>query len=142
MATEKQEFKWVGTRPIRPDGMDKVSGRGKFGADLHLPGMLVGRVLRSPHAHADIISMDTKTASNLPGVIGVFTGKGYAEAELGNVAGNSPPKRRNGDPGFRPPRPAKTSERVRHVGQLFAMVVAETINAAKDAIEAIDVEYK
>ena len=48
------ELKWIGTRPIRPDGVDKVTGRAKFGADLILPGMLVGRVLRSPHAHARI----------------------------------------------------------------------------------------
>ena len=119
-----------------------LTGQGRYTDDIKLPFETHAVFLRSPHAHADIISMDTKTASNLPGVIGVFTGKGYAEAELGNVAGNSPPKRRNGEPGFRPPRPAMTSERVRHVGQLFAMVVAETINAAKDAIEAIDVEYK
>ena len=53
------EFKWVGTRPIRPDGVDKVTGRAKFGADLAMAGQLVGKVLRSPHAHARIRSIDT-----------------------------------------------------------------------------------
>ena len=48
------EFKWVGTRPLRPDGVDKVTGRAKFGADLAMAGQLVGRVLRSPHPHARI----------------------------------------------------------------------------------------
>ena len=48
----RTSFKVVGTRPIRPDGVDKVTGRAKFGADLQLPGMLIGKVLRSPHAHA------------------------------------------------------------------------------------------
>ena len=48
-------MKWVGTRPIRPDGVDKVTGRAKFGADLILPGMLVGKILRSPRAHATIV---------------------------------------------------------------------------------------
>ena len=60
MGNESQEFKWIGKRPIRPDGVDKVTGRAKFGADLHLPGMLIGRVLRSPHAHARILSINTE----------------------------------------------------------------------------------
>ena len=50
----EREFKVVGTRPLRPDGVDKVTGRAKFGADLHVANMLVGKVLRSPHAHARI----------------------------------------------------------------------------------------
>ena len=77
MATEKHEFKGVGTRPIRPDGMDKVTGRAKFGADLHLPGMLIGRVLRSPHAHAKILSVDTSDAEKLPGVKAVVSGSDF-----------------------------------------------------------------
>ena len=52
-------FKWVGTRPVRPDGVPKVTGRALYGADLTMPGMLVGRILRSPHAHARIRSIDT-----------------------------------------------------------------------------------
>src|SRR5262249_34146069 len=52
-ATTKS-FKWVGTRPVRPDGVPKVTGRALYGADLAMPGMLVGRILRSPHAHARI----------------------------------------------------------------------------------------
>ena len=60
-------YKWVGTRPIRPDGLDKVTGKARFGADLMLPGMLEGAVLRSPHAHARIVSIDTEAASRCPG---------------------------------------------------------------------------
>src|SRR6266480_3358173 len=59
-ATHK--FKIVGSRPVRPDGIDKVTGRAKFGADANAPGMLVGKILRSPHAHAKIRSIDTSTA--------------------------------------------------------------------------------
>ena len=80
MATAKQEtgngnglLKYVGTRPVRPDGVDKVTGRAKFGADFSLPGMLVGRVLRSPHAHARIRSIDTSKARALTGVKAVVT---------------------------------------------------------------------
>ncbi len=63
----------VGTSPIRPDGVDKVTGRAQFGADIHLPGMLYGVVLRSPHAHARIVAIDTRVAEALPGVKAVMT---------------------------------------------------------------------
>ena len=56
-------FDWVGTRPVRPDGVDKVTGRARFGADLAMQGQLVGRVLRSPHPHARIRSIDTSAAA-------------------------------------------------------------------------------
>ena len=64
-ATERP-FKWVGTRPVRPDGVPKVTGRALYGADLTMPGMLVGRILRSPHAHARIRSIDIAKAAALP----------------------------------------------------------------------------
>ena len=66
-------LKWIGTRPPRPDGVDKVTGRARFGADLSLPGMLVGKVLRSPLPHARIRSIDTSKAEALPGVKAVIT---------------------------------------------------------------------
>ena len=73
MTSVTTELKWVGKSPLRPDGPDKVTGRAKFGADLMLPGMLVGKVLRSPHAHAVIKSIDTSKAEALPGVKAVIT---------------------------------------------------------------------
>jgi CO/xanthine dehydrogenase Mo-binding subunit len=66
-------FKWIGTRPERPDGADKVTGRARFGADFNLPGQLVGKVLRSPYPHAIIVSIDTSRAEALPGVKAVVT---------------------------------------------------------------------
>ena len=68
-----KRFKWIGTRPIRPDGVPKVTGRAQYGADLKLPGMLYGKVLRSPHAHARILSIDTSAAEAMPGVKAVMT---------------------------------------------------------------------
>src|ERR1700679_1255688 len=68
-----KRFKWVGTRPIRPDGVPKVTGRAMYGADLKLPGMLYGKILRSPHAHARIRKIDTAKAAALPGVKAVVT---------------------------------------------------------------------
>ena len=70
-------FKVIGTRPIRHDGLDKVTGRAKYGADINLPGMLHGKILRSPHAHARIRSIDTSAAEKLPGVKAVATGKDF-----------------------------------------------------------------
>ena len=71
--TEQRLFKVVGTRVARPDGIDKVTGRARFGADMSAPGMLIGAVLRSPHAHARIRSIDTSAAEALPGVHAVVT---------------------------------------------------------------------
>jgi len=63
---DKDALKVVGTRPIRPDGVDKVTGRASYGADLAMPGMLHGAVLRSPHAHARIVSIDTTRPQRSP----------------------------------------------------------------------------
>ena len=68
----EREFKVVGTRPPRPDGVDKVTGRAKFGADLHMANMLAGKVLRSPHAHARINAIDASKALALHGVKAKF----------------------------------------------------------------------
>src|SRR3972149_4830600 len=66
-------YQYIGTRPIRHDGVDKVTGRASYGADLAMPGMLRGAVLRSPHAHARIVSIDTGPAEAVPGVKAVLT---------------------------------------------------------------------
>src|SRR4029077_20335787 len=58
-----KQFKWVGPRPVRPDGVPKVTGLAQYGSDLAMPGMLVGHILRSPHAHARIRSIDTSRAA-------------------------------------------------------------------------------
>src|SRR2546422_2825434 len=77
--TNGQSQTYVGTRTIRPDGVDKVTGRARFGADFNLPGQLIGRVLRSPHPHARIISIDTSRAEALPGVKAVITRDDFAD---------------------------------------------------------------
>ena len=74
------EFNVVGTRPIRPDGADKVTGRARYGADTtNLPGLLYGKILRSPHSHAVIKSIDTAEAEALPGVRGIVTAADWPE---------------------------------------------------------------
>jgi len=88
------EFRVVGTRPIRHDGEDKVTGRAKYGADYNLPGMLHGKVLRSPHAHALIKSINTAKALRHPGVHAVITGADFPEvkgamAQVGELVVNT-----------------------------------------------------
>ena len=73
MDGQTREYKWIGQRTVRPDGVDKVTGRANFGADFSLPGMLVGKVLRSPHAHARILSIETGKARAVAGVKAVIT---------------------------------------------------------------------
>jgi CO/xanthine dehydrogenase Mo-binding subunit len=67
IAPSRQEFRVVGTRPVRHDGTDKVTGRAVYGADYTMAGLLHGAILRSPHAHARIRSIDTRKAESLPG---------------------------------------------------------------------------
>src|ERR1700761_4091867 len=74
--------KWIGQRTIRPDGVDKVTGRAAFAADTTMPGMIWGKVLRSPHAHARIKSIDTSKAEALPGVKAVVTSRDIVDFPL------------------------------------------------------------
>ena len=73
LTSDKKEYKVIGSRPIRHDGYDKVTGRAQYGADIKLPGLVFGAVLRSPHAHAIIKSIDTSAAEKFPGVLAVMT---------------------------------------------------------------------
>ena len=75
MTAENPDNKWIGKRTPRPDGADKVTGRAAYAADTNMPGMIWGKVLRSPHAHARIKSIDTSKAEALPGVKAVITSK-------------------------------------------------------------------
>src|SRR6202008_2189326 len=82
----KREFKVVGTRPLRPDGVDKVTGRARYGADAFAPGQLVGLVLRSTHAHAKIVKIDTSKAEKLAGVKAVITSADLPDLTNGDAA--------------------------------------------------------
>src|SRR5258707_7034107 len=84
-----KKLKIVGTSPVKHDGIDKVTGRAKFGADLYLPGMLVGKILRSPHPHARIKSIDISAAEMLPGVKAVITRADFPEIKAATPAGDT-----------------------------------------------------
>ena len=81
----KKPYKWVGTEQIRPDGVPKVTGMAKFGNDYVLPGTLYGKVLRSPHAHARIKSINTSKAEALPGVKAVMTAEDLPDHDFAYV---------------------------------------------------------
>src|SRR5947199_5265843 len=89
MATETNGYRVIGTRPVRPDGVDKVTGRAVYGADVQLPRLAHGKLLRSPHAHARIKSIDTSEAEVMPGVHAVVTAADLpgstASARLGEL---------------------------------------------------------
>jgi CO/xanthine dehydrogenase Mo-binding subunit len=120
----------IGKRPIRHDGYDKVTGRAQFGADLFLPDMLYGAILRSPHAHARIISLDTRAAQALPGVKAVVTAR-----DLPPVTGD--------DPGLRHKRDNILARgKVLYYGQALAAVAATTLHAAEEALALIQVDYE
>ncbi len=135
--SEKKEYKVIGTRPIRHDGVDKVTGRAIYGADFQITGLLHGRVLRSPHAHARIISIDTSRAEALPGVKGIVTAQDLPEAgdkiaDLGEGAVNLKYLCDN----------ILASDKALYKGHAIAAVAATNPHIAEEACELIDIEYE
>src|SRR5271168_2964664 len=119
-----------------------LRGGGRYVDDMVLPRMVFGHVLRSPHAHARIRSIDTTAAKAAPGVLAVLTGADWEASgwrDLPSAAGN---KRRDGSSAYRPRFPALVKDRVRWVGDYVAFVVAESRHQAADAAELIEVEYE
>ena len=119
-----------------------LKGEGRYTDDISMPGEAHGIVLRSPHAHARITAMDVSGAMALPGVLGVFTGADLRAEGLGEVPCVIPLKNRDGTPRSETPRLALAEGTVRHVGDPVAFIVAETKEAARDAAEAVMVDYE
>src|SRR6201986_4627452 len=119
-----------------------LRGGGRYVDDMVLPRMAFGHVLRSPHAHAKIRSIDTTAAKAAPGVLCVLTGADYEASGFGDLPVPSGLKRRGGSPMYRPRFPALVKDRVRWVGDYVAFVVAETYHQAADAAELIEVDYE
>ncbi|MBL8589945.1 MAG: xanthine dehydrogenase family protein molybdopterin-binding subunit [Methylobacteriaceae bacterium] len=134
---KKSDYKVVGTRPIRPDGVDKVTGRARFGADLNLPGQLVGRVLRSPHPHARLVSIDVSAAAALDGVKAIVTREDFADQppEL-TAAGEMMLNYRD------VVRNVLAREKVLYEGHAIAAVAAISAAIARKALRLIRVDYE
>ena len=119
-----------------------VQGLGRYSDDVSLPRQAYAVVVRSPHAHARIRGIDPAAALRAPGVLAVLTGADLAADGLGDLPTDASRKRRDGSPAFPTPRPALIRERVRHVGDPIALVVATTPEAAADAAELVAVDYE
>ena len=137
MSRLQQAFKWVGTRPVRPDGVPKVTGAAKFGADYYLPGMLYGKVLRSSHAHARIRSIDTSRAAALPGVKAVITG-----ADLPDHPFQYTGPERLAVNFWHVTRNIMAREKALYEGHAVAAVAAISVSIANRALALIDVDYE
>ena len=135
LATKKYDI--IGTRPIRPDGADKVTGRALYGADFFTGGLLHGKILRSPHAHARIRSIDTSKAEALPGVHAVVTAKDLPSVEdrvidLGEGTANVKYQQTN----------VLASDKVLYKGHAVAGVAAVSAHVAEQALGLIEVDYE
>jgi len=136
-AQNQTKYKVLGTRPVRHDGADKVTGRAKYGADIQLSGMLHGAILRSPHAHAKILSIDTSQAKKMPGVRAVVTAGDLPDlqdkvAHLGEGAVNLAHLGGN----------VLARDKVLYKGHAVAAVAASDRHQAAAALERIKVEYE
>ncbi len=124
-----RKLKVIGTNPIKHDGIDKVTGRAKFGADYIVPGMLIGKILRSPHPHAIIRSIDAAAALALPGVKAVVTRDDFPAYPAGSPPGDMS-------------RNAMAREKVLYDGHAVAAVAATSEAIARKALKLIRVDYE
>ena len=119
-----------------------VRGLGRFAADAPEPGQGIGYFVRSPHASARIRSVDVSSALSAPGVLGVLTAEDMKVAGISNTVLVLPLTDRHGKPMFIPARPSLAAERVLHVGQPIALIVADTLAHAQDAAELVSIEFE
>jgi len=132
----------VGQSVRRLEDPRLLRGFGRYSDDVSLAHQAYAAVVRSPHAHAAIRSVDTSVARKASGVLVVLTGADLAADGLGDLPTDKTRKRRDGSPAFATPRPALVRDRVRHVGDPVAFVVAETPEQAVDAAELVAVDYE
>ena len=134
--SEARQFQHIGQRTIRPDGFDKVTGRANYGADFSLPGMVWGKILRSPYAHAKITKLDVSKAERTPSV-GSGNTPGFALGECeafaaGETAMDVLDLARN----------VLADQKVLYHGHAIAAVAAKTEAAAEAALDLIEIEYE
>ncbi|MGH7031119.1 MAG: xanthine dehydrogenase family protein molybdopterin-binding subunit, partial [Stellaceae bacterium] len=140
----------IGQPVRRKEDQRLLTGQGRFSDDFNMPGQACAAIVRSPYPHARIVRIDTGRAAALPGVLGVFTGADCAADGLQPIPHTPVPSTRydmkltgpGGGPIFIGPQMLLPADRVRHVGEAVAMVVAETAALAQDAAEMVLVEYE
>ena len=127
---------------MRSEDFPLLTGRGQFSDDLNVDGQLHAVFVRAPVAHADIDNIETKEALSIPGVIGMYTGSDLVAAKIGDVPAATSINGRNGNPMLHAPVPVLAHDRIRHVGEPVAIVVAKTIASAQDAANAVHLELR
>jgi len=132
----------IGQAVKRTEDQRLLTGTGKYVGDVNLPGQAHAYVLRSPEAHADIVRIDPSAAKKMPGVVAVLTGDDFTADGVPDMPCLLSVNSKDGKPNLVPSYPAVAKGRVRHVGQPVALVVAETLAQARDAAEAVDIEYR
>ncbi|MFE1597941.1 xanthine dehydrogenase family protein molybdopterin-binding subunit [Methylobacterium sp. ID0610] len=132
----------IGAPVRRKEDQRFITGKGRYVDDFNRPGQAYAYFLRSPHAHAAIRGIDTGAATAMPGVIGVFTGADLAADKVGGLICGWMIHSQDGSPMKAGPHPALAQGKVRYVGDHVAVVVAETLAQARDAAEAITVDYE
>ena len=131
----------IGQSVTRLEDPRLLTGKGRYLDDINYDRQLYAVILRSPHAHADIVSINTDAAKVAPGVHAMLTGQDYRDDGMGVVPCMGNYTRRDGSPMYIPDRPALAVGRVRNIGYPVVLVVADTESQARDASELIDVEY-
>jgi aerobic carbon-monoxide dehydrogenase large subunit len=131
----------IGTPVRRREDYRFLTGQGTYTDDINRPGQLYAYILRSPHAHARIAGLDTGAAAKAAGVTAVFTGKDLADAGVGGLPCGWQIHNKDGSPMQEPAHPVLALDRVRHVGDPVAVVIADTLGHARDASELVNVDY-
>ena len=132
----------IGAALRRKEDARFLTGKGRYTDDINRPGQLFAYIVRSPEAHARILGIDATEASGAPGVVAVLTGKDLAEDGIGGLPCGWQIHSKDGSPMIEPPHPPLVVDRVRHVGDQVAVVIAESRSQAKAAAALVDVDYE
>ena len=132
----------IGARVVRKEDKRFITGKGRYVDDIKLTGMTHAHFIRSPHAHAKVKKIDSSAALKMPGVVAVLTGREIVDDKVGNLICGWAITSKDGSPMKMGAWPAMAPETVRFVGQAVAVVIAESKNLARDAAEAVVVDYE
>ncbi|MCB0586253.1 MAG: xanthine dehydrogenase family protein molybdopterin-binding subunit [Phaeodactylibacter sp.] len=133
---------YIGKAVRRVEDKRFITGKGRYTDDITLPGMAHAYIVRSPYAHARIISIDTSAAEAMEGVVKVYTGKDIAESGINGIPTGWQVNFKNGDTMKEPPHPLLVADKARYMGDAVAVVIAENREIARDAADMVEVEYE
>ncbi len=132
----------IGTAVRRKEDFRFLTGGGTYTDDINRPHQTHAYIVRSPHAHAKILKVDSAKAAKAPGVVAIFTGADYAASGKGGLPCGWQVHSKDGTPMAEPPHPPLVADVVRHVGDQVAVVIAETREQAREAAELLDIQYQ